>query len=724
MRYLILFFLILTTLFANNSKEILLLHSYNSGLKWSDGITSGVKEVFDKYPNYELTIEYMDSKKIDTKDYLQTLTSLYEKKFSNRKYDVIITADNYAYEFALQNHKKLFNSSNIVFCGVENFVKSSIPKDLEKYITGVVEYKDIKNNIKLIKELIPNLNTIYIISDSAYSSLAIKEQILEDIKEFEKDTKIIFDNQIDMDTLSQKVNSLPQNSAVLFTSLYKDKNEKYITYSQIRDFFNSSKYPVFALNKIHLGEGIVGGIMVNPLEQGSMAAKKSVEVIEGKKPNEIDISIPNSKYYFDNNILKKYKIDSSKIPILSTIINEPDNFFEKNRKFIDSAFVLMPLLILLILGLVVNIFKRVSLEIKLVEQSKLDNVLLNNIRGAIFWKSKENRLLGCNEAFCKLVDLQKEQILGKDINEIVPELCSKINKYDFFIHEFETTFKAKNQTLNVLIRRKQYFNKKDEEAGVVTVIHDITDFKKLQEQNKKDEQFIIQRSKLSEIGEMMTSIAHQWKAPLIEISTIAQELLYKRSKKEFSKEDAQEFVDEIMTQVSYMTKTIDDFRDFIKPSLKKSRFEINSSIDELLKIIEHNIKYNYIKIDVSYENNQIFKVFGYENEFKQAILNIINNAKDAILKRRLTQKVDGLIKIDVYSKNNDICIEIKDNGIGIEEEKLEKIFEPFYTSKENGDGFGLYMVKLIIEDKMNGKIKAIKSDDGANILITLKSEEV
>ena len=384
----------------------------------------------------------------------------------------------------------------------------------------------------------------------------------------------------------------------------------------------------------------------------------------------------------------------------------------------------MPLLILLILGLVVNIFKRVSLEIKLVEQSKLDNVLLNNIRGAIFWKSKENRLLGCNEAFCKLVDLQKEQILGKDINEIVPELCSKINKYDFFIHEFETTIKIKNQTLNVLIRRKQYFNKKDEEAGVVTVIHDITDFKKLQEQNKKDEQFIIQRSKLSEIGEMMTSIAHQWKAPLIEISTIAQELLYKRSKKEFSKEDAQEFVDEIMTQVSYMTKTIDDFRDFIKPSLKKSRFEINSSIDELLKIIEHNIKYNYIKIDVSYENNQIFKVFGYENEFKQAILNIINNAKDAILKRRLTQKVDGLIKIDVYSKNSDICIEIKDNGIGIEEEKLEKIFEPFFTSKENGDGFGLYMVKLIVEDKMNGKIKAIKSDDGANILITLKSEEV
>jgi signal transduction histidine kinase/ABC-type uncharacterized transport system substrate-binding protein len=723
MKYLILFFLTLSLFASTTSKEILLLHSYNSGLKWTDGITQGVKDILDKYPQYELNIEYMDSKKIDTKDYLESLTNLYQKKFSTRKYDVIITADNYAYEFALQNYKKLFNSVNIVFCGVENFDKDSISKEQKKYVTGVVEYKQIKKNIELIKDTIKNLNTIYIISDDTFSSLAIKEQILDDIKEFEKDTKIIFDNQIDIDTLSEKVNSLPLNSAVLFTSLYKDKNDKYITYSQIRDFFSNSKYPIFALNKIHLGEGIVGGIMINPYEQGFIAAKKSVEILENKKTNEIDIDIPNSKYYFDNKILEKYKINNSNIPTLSTIINSPESFFEKNRKFIDSAFLLMPLLILLIIGLIVNILKRVRLEIKLVEQSKLDNVLLNNIRGAIFWKSKDNKLLGCNEAFCKLVDLEKEDILGKDIHDILPELCSKINNYDYFINEFETTIKIKNQLLNVLIRRKQYFNKRDEEAGVVTVINDITDFKKLQEQNKKDEQFIIQRSKLSEIGEMMTSIAHQWKAPLIEISTIAQELLYKRSKKELSKEDSAEFVDEIMTQVSYMTKTIDDFRDFIKPSLKKCEFEINSSINELLKIIEHNIKYNYIKIEVSYENDQIFKVYGYPNEFKQAILNIINNAKDSILKRRANQKIEGLISINISAKKNDICIEIKDNGIGIEQSKLEKIFEPFFTSKENGDGFGLYMVKLIIEDKMNGKIEAINSLDGANILITLKAKE-
>ncbi len=726
MKYLILFILFLLTISAfasTTSKEILLLHSYNSGLKWTDGITQGVKDVLDKYPQYELDIEFMDSKKLDNQEYLESLMKFYDKKFSIKKYDTIIVADNFAYDFVLKNYRKLFDGSSIVFCGIENFSKNSIPKELSKYITGVVEYKEIKENLQLIKNTIPNLNTIFIISDDTFSSNAIKEQILNDIKDFDKSIKVIFDNQIDIDTLNEKVNSLPQNSAVLFTSLYKDKNNKYVTYVQIKNFFNSSKYPVFAINKIHLSQGIVGGIMVNPFEQGFVAAKKTINIINGAKANELEIEIPSSKYYFDYKILEKFGIDKSKIPLLSTVVNEPKSFFEENRKFIDSAFVLMPLLILLIIGLIVNIFKKVSLEIKLVEQNKLDSVLLNNIRGAIFWKSKEDKLLGCNESFCKLVDLQKEDILGKDISEILPELCSKINSFDYFINEFETTLKIKDEVINVLIRRKQYFNKRNEPAGVVTVINDITDFKKLQEQNKKDEQFIIQRSKLSEIGEMMTSIAHQWKAPLIEISTIAQELLYKRSKKELSKEDSQEFVDEIMTQVSYMTKTIDDFRDFIKPSLQKSEFEVNSSIDELLRVIEHNIKYNYIKIDVVYENNKKFKIYGYPNEFKQSILSIINNSRDSILKRRLSEKIEGLIKINIYSNKSDICIEIKDNGVGIEQSKLEKIFEPFFTSKKNGDGFGLYMVKLIIEDKMNGKIEAINSLDGANILITLKVKE-
>jgi signal transduction histidine kinase/ABC-type uncharacterized transport system substrate-binding protein len=719
MKFLILFFLTITTLFANNPKEILLLHSYNNGLKWTDGITQGAKEVLDKYPDYELTVEYMDSKKIDSQEYFDILMSLYEKKFSNRKYEVIIAADNYAYEFVLKNHKKLFDKSSVVFTGVENFDKNFIPLDLKKYVTGVVEYKEIKKNIELIKKTITDLNTLYIISDDTFSSLAIKEQILNDAKSFGKDTKIVFDNQIDINTILDKINSLPKNSAILFSSLYKDINGKYITSSQLRYLFTSSFYPIFALNKIHLGEGVIGGVMVNAIEQGNLAAKKTVEIMQGKEASLIPISTPTSKYYFDYEVLEKFSLNNSRIPMLSTMLNEPKSFFEENRQFIDGTFILLPLLFLLIIGLIVNITKRINLEIKLVEQNKLDNVLLNNIKSIIYWKSNDGTLLGCNEALCLLLDMKKEEIIGKKIQEILPSLCDKMKDSDEFINELETTLTFKNVSMEVLIRRKKYFNKKNQEAGIVTIINDMTDIKKLQNQRKKDEQFIIQRSKLSEIGEIMTSIAHQWKTPLIEISTIAQELLYKRSKKELSKEDSKEFVDEIMTQVQYMTKTIDDFRSFIKPSMSKSNFEIREAIEELLRIIEHNIKYNYIEVEVNFQENKKYIISGYPNEFKQAILSIINNARDSILKKRENENFQGKIIIDTFYENDNICISIKDNGMGIQKENLGKIFEPFFTDKVNGDGFGLYMVKLIIEDKMDGNIKAVEQKDGANIFIAL-----
>jgi PAS domain S-box-containing protein len=720
---LIIFFMLLTSfLYASSGKEILLLHSYNNGLKWSDNITQGVRDILDKYPEYELTIEFMDSKKIDTDEYSNNLLSLYTKKFSNRKYAVVITVDNYAYEFTLSHHKDIFNNSPIVFCGVENFNEKTIPNDLKKYITGVVEYKEIEKNINLISKTITDLNTLYIISDDSFSSLAIKNQILEEMQKFEKNFKIVFDNQIDIDAITDKINSLPKNSAILFTSLYRDKNKKYIPYNQIRTLFKSSKYPVFALNKIHLDEGVIGGIVVDPIEQGILAAKKTIEIIDGKEPSLIAISKPVSKYYFDYNVLEKFSLSHSKIPILATVINKPKSFFEENRKFIDSVFLLMPLFILLIIGLIVNITKRIRLEIKLVEQNKLDSVLLNNIKGAVYWKSKDDKILGCNDSLCRMLNLSRKDIIGHEISLVMPEVCNKIDNKNGFIEEIEAELNFKHRKVDALIRRRKYFNKNNEEAGVVTIISDITQIKKLENQRKKNEQFIIQRSKLSEIGEMMTSIAHQWKTPLIEISTIAQELLYKRSKKEFTKEDSQEFVDEIMTQVQYMTKTIDDFRSFIKPSLQKSQFEVNSAMDELLRVVEHNIKYNYIKVEVNYEDNKRFNIYGYPNEFKQTILSIINNSRDSILKRRKTQEFDGLITIDISSKNNKTILSIKDNGIGIKDEDLERIFAPFFTSKKNGDGFGLYMVKLIIEDKMNGKIEAIKCHTGANILISLTNK--
>ena len=219
---------------------------------------------------------------------------------------------------------------------------------------------------------------------------------------------------------------------------------------------------------------------------------------------------------------------------------------------------------------------------------------------------------------------------------------------------------------------------------------------------------------------MIASIAHQWKTPLVEISAIAQELIYKRRRKTLDEEDTQKCVDDIMTQVQYMSNTIDDFRQFIKPSTKQTAFNVRDAIDTLLSVVNHSVKYNYITIKIEQKSQEELLAFGYPNEFKQCVLNIINNAKDSIVKKRETKPTEGIITIALESDDNNIFLAISDDGCGIEKSKLESIFDPFMSTKPHGDGFGLYMARLIIEDKMGGKIFAKQIPNGAQMCITIQ----
>jgi len=239
-------------------------------------------------------------------------------------------------------------------------------------------------------------------------------------------------------------------------------------------------------------------------------------------------------------------------------------------------------------------------------------------------------------------------------------------------------------------------------------------------QKNKHQQFIIQQSKLAEIGEIFSSIAHQWKNPLVEIATIAQERFYAQEVQ--SDEEHTRYVQDIMVQVRYMTDTINDFQTFIMPSSEKTVFDVNEAVETMLKIINHTIKYNYIDVSVDISNATDLRVRGYKNEFMQTLLNIVNNAKDQIKEAREAKKIKrGIIDIAIYNQAGNLVITIADNAGGIAEEKLPYVFQAYFTTKEHGHGIGLYMSKLIIEDKMNGRIFVSNQNQGACFTIILGS---
>ena len=200
---------------------------------------------------------------------------------------------------------------------------------------------------------------------------------------------------------------------------------------------------------------------------------------------------------------------------------------------------------------------------------------------------------------------------------------------------------------------------------------------------------------MASMGEMLENIAHQWRQPLSTITTAASGA---KVKKEFGQLDDEFFfdsIDLIVKSSNYLSQTIEDFRDFFKQSKEKENFDI-------VDIINHSIKISNLPKDIIIDlKTENITINGYKNEFIQVLLNLINNSKDAFKTRKIKDKI---IKIKIKKINNDIVFTFFDNAGGIDEDKLEKIFEPYYTTKHKsqGTGIGLYMSEQIIVKHFKG----------------------
>jgi signal transduction histidine kinase len=222
---------------------------------------------------------------------------------------------------------------------------------------------------------------------------------------------------------------------------------------------------------------------------------------------------------------------------------------------------------------------------------------------------------------------------------------------------------------------------------------------------RNKDQLLLQQSKLASMGEMMGAIAHQWRQPLNALNINIQNLDDDFDDRLIDKEFIDKFIEKNSQTIQFMSKTIDDFRNFYRIDKLKEDFSISDSIKTAISIQSAQMKNHNIKLTLTGDD---FKINGFRNEFQQVILNLVNNAKDAIVEKSITH---GKIEIVLDKKS----IHIKDNAGGVEEDIIDRIFEPYFTTKEQGKGtgIGLYMSKVIIEKNMSGKLSVENKSNGA-----------
>jgi C4-dicarboxylate-specific signal transduction histidine kinase len=229
-------------------------------------------------------------------------------------------------------------------------------------------------------------------------------------------------------------------------------------------------------------------------------------------------------------------------------------------------------------------------------------------------------------------------------------------------------------------------------------------------QRVEQEQILIQQSKLASMGEMIGNIAHQWRQPLTQISAIHMNMVITYDFDKFSKEYLNKKIKEANKLTSYMSQTISDFQNFFKPQGEKESFSIEKACGDAFHILESSLKYYGIIIEFNVIEDT--EVFGYRNEYSQVILNVLSNAKDILLERKIQ---NPKIEIEIKQGESFAIVKIKDNAGGVEDNILDKIFEPYFTTrhKTQGTGIGLYMSKNIIERNMSGFINVNNIKNGA-----------
>jgi len=228
---------------------------------------------------------------------------------------------------------------------------------------------------------------------------------------------------------------------------------------------------------------------------------------------------------------------------------------------------------------------------------------------------------------------------------------------------------------------------------------------------------VFQQSKLAAMGEMIDNIAHQWRQPLNLLGVIIQHAEFVYPKGKVDGDYIRKMSADSMEQILFMSQTIDDFRNFVKPDRKNIPFDLNQPLKESLRLLSGMFKANDIALDVSYSETPLM-VMGSPSEFKQVIINLLQNARDALLKNHQT---NPQITLHLFANQTDAMITITDNGGGIASNIIEQIFDPYFTTKEEGEGsgIGLYISNAIIQTKMGGKITVSNVENTAVFTITL-----
>jgi len=637
----------------------------------------------------------MDNLKKETENGFQEIAKLHVNTFSNQI-------------------NQIFNNINVTIFNISNQIQNKI--DIEKTVSTILSKNVYIRSINIIDDkntiiFSSNKNNInQIIEISEYYP---KPMFYNSILRFGnvREGRDLFDNTtgISYIPVAKKIFTVSMNYTILIIV-----NSEYITNKYQSSLKNNGQ----ELEIIRFDDFLLYSSSSNSILGKKVNYKQLYKQAKDKSIASGIEDIHNRKF------ITAYQLTDDYPLVISVKFDYEKNLQEWENK--TSYILLLIGIISFLIALIVTRLlikyqntqnKEIEYQKTLLEhQDKIKHayIVYNNTNDGILITDANKKIIDVNKAFTLNSGYSISDVYGKN-----PRLLKSNVHNDAFYQNMwneldtnnhwrgEVVNKTKNGDVYVeLLTINVVMNDNGEINNYIGVFTNITQQKEQEVLLKEQERFIHQQSKMASMGEMLENIAHQWRQPLSIISTAATGM---KMEKEFgvSKEESEmEKLTLINDSAQHLSKTIDDFRDFFKPDKKVEEFYVEDVFQQSMKILESKFKNRNIHIEKNIFNT---KVRGYKGELVQVFMNILNNARDALESKTLNER---FIMIDIFTEDKNVVIKITDSAGGIDENIIDKVFEPYFTTKHKsqGTGIGLYMSEEIITKHMNGKINVYNSN--------------
>ena len=351
-------------------------------------------------------------------------------------------------------------------------------------------------------------------------------------------------------------------------------------------------------------------------------------------------------------------------------------------------------------------------DLELLESLSNFQTLMDAMHEAVIVSSDSMGIIDLNSATETIFGYEKSELMLMQLSDLISETDAPLFSKSLTLNEVDSLeielIRYDGSAFPALVGGRNSY-RENLPVRITTVI-DLSEL-------KEKERLLIHKAKMADMGEMIGNIAHQWRQPLSMMNIIIAVLKEKNARALLKADELGTKLNEVENSIQYMSKTMNDFMSFYRPNKQKEKFCVGKAVEKALEIIAPDLPQKNIALQFEPQYDSF--VYGYVNEYTQVLVSLLSNSKDLLVHRKVEA---AYIKIELLEKEGNVVLEVSDNAGGMKEQNLQRVFEPYFTTKHqsSGTGLGLYISKMIIENSMDGSLEGENIPEGAKFTITMR----